>query len=262
MTVAPPTLEELLAIELSGNDKPVAVVLAGHNGSGKSTLWYQRLADGLQFPLVNADRLTMSILPEATGTPPRIPAWAQALRDENETWQSLSQSGVRLFRQLIMERKQSFAFETVFSHWKRLPDGSHESKVDDIRAMQQAGYAVVLIFVGLTSLQLSVFRVQSRKRTGGHDVPLDKLRDRFPRTQKAIGQAALVADLTLMVDNSLRESEAFQFVRAQRKQRVLFDARDPRYAVNSSLRAAATPWLMNVVGPFAPRRTRRPDPKP
>jgi predicted ABC-type ATPase len=35
----------------------VAFVVAGHNGSGKSTLWYERLADRLQIPLINADRL-------------------------------------------------------------------------------------------------------------------------------------------------------------------------------------------------------------
>jgi len=43
----------------------VAFVLAGHNGSGKSTLWYSRLAESLRMPLVNADRMMMSILPDA-----------------------------------------------------------------------------------------------------------------------------------------------------------------------------------------------------
>lgn len=55
--------------------KPVAFIVAGHNGSGKSTLWYQRLADRLQIPLVNADRLTLSILPPPISG--RLPAWAQ-----------------------------------------------------------------------------------------------------------------------------------------------------------------------------------------
>lgn len=253
-TKAPPTIERLLQDELEREKRPVAFVLAGHNGSGKSTLWYQRLAGNLQIPLVNADRLTMSILPEPSGSPPRIPAWAQTLRDENTTWQILSQSGVKLFRELIMEQRQAFAFETVFSHWKELPDGNVESKIDDIKTMQRRGYMVVLIFVGLTSLSLSILRVQNRKRTGGHDVPTAKLTERFPRTQKAIGAASKVADLTLMVDNSLDEKRAFQFVRAQRKRIVLFDARDPGYRVAGEVRAAAAPWLENVVGPFRRRR--------
>jgi predicted ABC-type ATPase len=240
--------------QLAGETKPAAFVLAGHNGSGKSTLWYQRLADSLQIPLVNADRLTMSILPEAAGNPPRVPPWAQRFRDENLTWQGLSQSGVRLFRELIMERKQAFGFETVFSHWRETSDGRVESKVDDIRAMQDSGYVVILIFVGLTALPLSILRVQNRRRTGGHDVPVDKLTERFPRTQKAIGAAAKVADLTLMVDNSLDETRAFQFVRAQRKRIVLFDARDPRHRVPRDVLAAAMPWLEKVVGPFHSRK--------
>lgn len=149
-----------------------------------------------------------------------------------------------------MEQQQAFAFETVFSHWKERADGTVESKIDDIKTMQRRGYTVVLIFVGLTALPLSILRVQNRKRTGGHDVPMDKLIERFPRTQKAIGAASKVADLTLMIDNSLDETRAFQFVRAQRKRSVLFDARDPNYRIASEVRAAATPWLENVVGPF------------
>lgn len=253
-TKAPPTIEQLLSSEIGNSIRPVAFVLAGHNGSGKSTLWYERLADNLRIPLVNADRLTMSILPEPKGNPPSIPAWAQMLRDENTTWQSLSQSGVRLFRELIMERQQAFAFETVFSHWMQKADGTVESKIDDIRAMQHRGYLVVLIFVGLAALPLSILRVQNRRRTGGHDVPLDKLAERFPRTQKAIGAASKVADLTLMIDNSLDETRAFQFVRAQRKRSVLFDARDPSYRIASEVRAATAPWLEKVAGPFKPRR--------
>lgn len=254
MSETPPTVEQLLSSELDGRTRPVAIVLAGHNGSGKSTLWYQRLADHLQIPLVNADRLTMSILPEPRGSPPRIPIWAQALRDESQTWQRLSQAGVALFRELVMKEQQAFAFETVFSHWKELPDGRVESKVDDIKAMQDRGYMVVLIFVGLTALPLSILRVQTRKRTGGHDVPVDKLAERFPRTQKAIGAAARIADLTLMIDNSLDERRAYQFVRAQRKNVVLFDARDERYEVANEVRVAAAPWLNAVAGPFRRRR--------
>lgn len=259
---APPTIKRLLQSELEGEPKPVAFVLAGHNGSGKSTLWYQHLADTLQIPLVNADRLTMSILPEPSGIPPRVPAWAQRLRDENTTWQTLSQSGVRLFRELIMEQRQAFAFETVFSHWRPLPAGKFASKVDDIKTMQRRGYMVVLIFVGLIAPELSILRVQNRMRTGGHDVPRDKLIDRFPRTQRAIGVAARVADLTLMVDNSLDEARAFQFVRAQRKSRLLFDARDPAYRVAPEVRAAATPWLENVAGPLKLRRRAPAKPTP
>ena len=250
----PPSLEALLRRELQGQGRPPAFIVAGHNGSGKSTFWYTRLADQLQVPLVNADRLTLSILPEARrasedGTL-ALPAWAERLRDGDERWQRVSQTGVRRFREVIMEQRLPFAFETVFSHWEQRSDGTFESKIDDLLDMQHAGYFVVLIFVGLTQPALSAFRVQSRKALGGHDVPLDRLMDRFPRTQAAIRNAAPVADLTLMIDNSAGADKAFQFVRAQRKGAVLYDIRDPRHSSDAAVLAASRPWLDKVAGPF------------
>jgi len=252
----PPRLEKLLA--QTQGPRPVAFVLAGHNGSGKSTLWYSRLAESLRMPLVNADRMMMSILPDADPLTGRIPTWAERLRDDDERWQALSQKGVRAFKSLVMDQRMPFAFETVFSHWKPLPGGGHASKADDIRAMQEAGYFVVLLFVGLVSVDLSVFRVSTRKQQGGHDVERRKLIERFPRTQAAVGNAASIANMTLMFDNSRSEKNAFALVRAQAKKAVLFDARDPQFDVDPELRAVCDAWLEKVAGPFKPPRTRRP----
>jgi len=114
----PPPLDRLLRQALNREGRPAAFVLAGHNGSGKSTLWHQRLVSTLEMPLINADRLTASILPDADERH-RLPTWAQRLRDEDARWQELSQQGVRAFKQLVMQRRIPFAFETVFSHWRR-----------------------------------------------------------------------------------------------------------------------------------------------
>ncbi len=95
----PPSLASLLKIAAE-EDKPIALVLAGHNGSGKSTLWYDKLADGLQIPLVNADRLTLSLLPPVDEER-NLKQWASRLRDQDERWQRLSQDGVQLFMGLI-----------------------------------------------------------------------------------------------------------------------------------------------------------------
>ncbi|MES2887071.1 MAG: zeta toxin family protein [Pseudomonadota bacterium] len=242
-----PSLDVLLKQALEGETRPAAFVLAGHNGSGKSTLWYERLAGKLQLPRINADRLMISILPDSHP----LPVWAQALRDDDVRWQTLSQEAVRAFKALVMERRMPFAFETVFSHWQPVPGGGHASKAQDIQAMQAAGYFVVLLFVGLASPDLSVFRVSTRKKQGGHDVPFDKLIDRFPRTQAAVGHAAPLADMTLMFDNSRGFAHAFSLVRAQRQHTVLFDARDPQYKTDPDLRTVAQLWLDRVSGPWA-----------
>lgn len=241
-------MASLLRGAVGGTRKPVAFVLAGHNGSGKSTLWKERLSPSLKIPLVNADRLTASILPERELKTGKLPKWAENLRDKDDRWQRLSQDAVRALVHLIMANRMPFATETVFSHWKEHEDGTVESKADLIHELQSAGYYVVLIFVGLVSSAISALRVIQRSREGGHSVPLDKIVSRFPRTQRAIGHAAPIADMAIMFDNSFDERRAFSLVRVQQGKTVLFDCRDLGFAVSKDLRRVATRWLRSVVG--------------
>lgn len=216
-------LDALLPVQ-QASGKPLAVVLAGHNGSGKSTMWYELLAGTLQIPLINADRMMMSILPEvAKGE--FLPPWAGTLRDTDENWMKVAQKGVSAFVAQALLKGVPFAMETVFSHWKKRDDGTYESKLDLIREMQAAGYFVILIFVGLTSDQLSIGRVQTRKAKGGHDVVIKKLTQRFPRTQKAVRAAAPMADAAVFVDNSRSKKEAFTVCRVQIGEQQRFDMR-------------------------------------
>jgi predicted ABC-type ATPase len=225
--------------------KPLAVILAGHNGSGKSTMWYERgLANRFEIPLVNADRMMLSILPESSAQK-ALPSWASKLRDNDISWMKVAQKGVEAFVVQAMAHNVPFAMETVFSHWKELADGSVQSKIDLIREMQRANYFVLLFFVGLSSTQLSIGRVFSRVQAGGHNVEEQKLKERFPRTQKAVGHATSVADAAILVDNSLDPQHAFAVCRIQLGSRKIYDCRDE----------AATPpqailqWL-NVVSPL------------
>lgn len=228
--------------------KPLAIILAGHNGSGKSTLWRDRLSEVLKIPLINADRLTLSILPEVNAGETRgLPPWAAALRDDDLTWQRISQAAVRSLVTEVLKQRVSFAYETVFSHIKERPDGIVESKADLVREFQACGYSVALLFVGLTNSDLSVLRVQTRQRQGGHSVPVDKLRSRFPRTQLVVRMAAEMADLTLMFDNSRAEKKAFSLVRAQSKMEILYDCRTG-LSKDKELLAVAKPWL-DLVAP-------------
>lgn len=63
--------------------QPLAIVLAGHNGSGKSTMWYDHLADRLKVPLINADRMMLSILTDNSLSPKEAftPVWVQSGAD-------------------------------------------------------------------------------------------------------------------------------------------------------------------------------------
>lgn len=226
--------------------KPLAIIMAGHNGSGKSTLWYEHLASYLRIPLVNADRMMLSILPEpvkAAGKNVLLP-WAQRLRDHDTRWMKVAQKGVEAFVAEAKLAQVPFAVETVFSHWQKRSNGSHASKVDLIKQLQQDNYFVLLVFVGLANVNLSVGRVLSRTQSGGHDVAFDKLVERFPRTQHAIGSALNVADAAVLVDNSFSQSLAFRPVHVRLRDRLLYDHRDhPR--PRKQIRA----WL-DIVSPL------------
>jgi predicted ABC-type ATPase len=215
-------IDVVLQAQGASGGKPLAIILAGHNGSGKSTFWYRRLADTFQVPLVNADRMMLSILPEQSP----LPEWALKLRDQNASWMSVAQKGVEAFVARAMASRVAFAMETVFSHWVEKPDGTFESKVDNIKRLQAEGYFTLLLFVGLGDVELSLMRVAERFARGGHNVPEATLRKRFPRTQRAIGAALDVVDAAVLVDNSRAESEAFTVSRVELNKQKVYDLRD------------------------------------
>jgi predicted ABC-type ATPase len=226
--------------------KPLAIILAGHNGSGKSTMWRRMLSGHLQIPLVNADRIMLSILPEP-GSDGALEDWARTLRDTDASWMSVAQSGVQAFVGHAMSAKVPFAFETVFSYWEEQPDGSILSKLDLIRDMQAAGYFVLLFFVGRSNVDLSILRVQTRVAENGHDVPLDRLVRRFPKTQRAIAAASKVADASIFTDNSRNPKQAFTVCRVQIGEKQVFDLREGADTVPPAI----AEWL-EVVMPLSP----------
>lgn len=224
--------------------KPLAIVLAGHNGSGKSTMWRKTLSGQLQIPLINADRMMLSILPEPDSEGALDP-WAQTLRDHDQSWMRVSQNGVQAFVGHAMQAAVPFAMETVFSHWDVRPDGTIASKLDLIRDMQAAGYFVLLLFVGLANVDLSILRVQTRVADNGHDVAMDRLLRRFPKTQRAISAAAKIADASIFTDNSREKKRAFTVCRIQLGEKQLFDVRQSGRTVSPAILA----WLA-IVSPI------------
>jgi predicted ABC-type ATPase len=205
----------------------LGVIVAGHNGSGKSTMWRRSLADRLEMPLINADRMMLSILPEP-GEDGHLVPWAARLRDQDIGWMRVAQQGVQAFVGQAMAAQVPFAMETVFSYWEEQPDGRIASKIDLITNLQTAGYFVLLIFVGLRSATESISRVATRVLEGGHGINVPTLRRRFPKTQKAIAAALKVADASILVDNSRTPDRAFTVCRVQFGPMPLFDIRRAR----------------------------------
>ena len=152
--------------------RPIVVALAGPNGAGKSSFYRTYLQhSGLRF--VNADVLALEL-----GIDPYKAA--QAADD------------VR--RQLVAMR-ESFIFETVFSD----PVGD---KLSFLKEAEEAGYTALLLFIGIPTAQFSDMRVSIRVSKGGHDVPRDKLAERFPRILENLRKALVSLRNVRVYDNS------------------------------------------------------------
>jgi predicted ABC-type ATPase len=152
--------------------RPIVVALAGPNGAGKTTFYAANLAPaGLR--LVNADVLAAEL---------GVSAYEAA-------------AAAGKVREALVDQNESFVFETVFS-----------DPVGDKRAFLQkaaaAGYTVVLVFIGLSSAELSEERVAMRVLQGGHDVPSEKLHSRFGRTRENLRHAIREVPHVLVYDNS------------------------------------------------------------
>ena len=157
---------------MKGDNQPVLIVIAGPNGSGKSTIT-KDLEQRTGFPdiYINADEIK---------------------KDEDisdiEAWERAEQQ-----RADALNNRESFAFETVFSH---------PSKINFIQQAKDAGYWVRLYFICTQDADINVQRVRERHNTGGHDVPEDKIRNRYTRSMQILSQTLSVVDEAEIFNNS------------------------------------------------------------
>ena len=152
--------------------RPIVVAVAGPNGAGKTTFYEAHLRPaGLRF--VNADELAREL---------RVDAYRAA------------ELAGRL-RETLLEQGESFVFETVFSD----PVGD---KAGFLKNASARGYTVVLCFIGIDGASVSEERVAMRVLQGGHDVPSQKLRARYPRILRNLAIATRELPHVLVYDNT------------------------------------------------------------
>jgi predicted ABC-type ATPase len=155
-------------------------VLAGTNGAGKSSvagaMFRQSGAD-----FFNPDEATLRIIAANPGI--------SSAEANSAAWHE----GRRLLERAIAEHLD-FAFETTL--------GGHTIAALLQRALV-AGVEVRIWFVGLSSPELHITRVRSRVARGGHDIPEEKIRERYD--QSRINVIELMPRLTELkvYDNSI-----------------------------------------------------------
>jgi predicted ABC-type ATPase len=151
-------------------------LVVGPDGSGKSTFVELTLAPLLPTSVfVNADEIARQRWPVDPATHSY-----EAARVAADT------------RARLIELRRSFIAETVFSH---------PSKLDLIDSAHAASYTVVL-HVLLVSEELAVERVKHRVKAGGHEVPEDKIRQRYQRLWPLAVTAIARCDSATVYDNS------------------------------------------------------------
>jgi predicted ABC-type ATPase len=153
----------------------VVHLLAGPNGAGKTTLVRHVIAPVTHLPFVNADELAALHWPGS----------------ELEHGHEASQLARHVREQMLANRK-SFITETVFSH---------PSKLQLVRDARSSGFRVTLHVVMIPE-ELAVARVRERVRNNGHDVPEEKVRERFRRLWPLVAEAIAIADESFVYDNT------------------------------------------------------------
>jgi predicted ABC-type ATPase len=154
---------------------PVIHLIVGPNGAGKSTLHELVIGPATHLEFVNADVIAAEAWPDD-------PA--------GRSYDASVLAAGR--RSALLSDRASFVTETVFSHW---------SELELVQEADAAGYLVTLHVV-MVPEALAVARVASRVATGGHQVPVEKIRTRYARLFPLVASAIGGVDAAVVYDNS------------------------------------------------------------
>jgi predicted ABC-type ATPase len=161
------------------SDKPVIHVLSGVNGAGKSSIGESEFRnEGLS--VFNPDTIAQQIRdlhPDISLTVANAHAW---------------QIGKSLLEQAIAGG-QDYRFETTLG-------GRTIAQL--LEKAAHSGHRLQVWFCGLASIDLHIRRVRSRVAHGGHDIPVEKIRERWNRSRENLIRLLPLIDHLRVYDNS------------------------------------------------------------
>jgi predicted ABC-type ATPase len=145
---------------MSASRRPSIHVLAGVNGAGKSSIGGAtiRQSGGEYFNPDEAARALTAENPALTQTDANSAAWRQ---------------GVRLLKRAI-EKRLDFVFETTLGG---------NTITDLLTQAAEQGIEIHIWYVGLSSPELHIERVQARVSQGGHDIPEEAIHRRYEHSR-------------------------------------------------------------------------------
>lgn len=170
---------------VSGEHRPVLIVIAGPNGSGKTSvtsriLHHEWLEDS---EYINPDNVARDVFGD----------W----NDRDSILKAANYCNE--WRERCLEKCQSHIFETVMSA---------DEKVEYILRAKEAGFFIRLFFVSTDSPTINAKRVAKRVLNGGHDVPIPKIISRYDKSVANCVILSSIVDRLYVYDNSIEDSEA------------------------------------------------------
>ena len=200
-------------------------MIAGPNGSGKSTLFRLLRRDYAVnfYAMLNSDDIFAEVAKTGAYSP-ALPVGDESLRSfvaESEysdttkkffldgdivvrddtvhftTPESINTYTVALLTNFLQREHivtgKSFSQETVFSH---------PSKIEALKVAKESGYRTYLYFVANRDVTINIARIANRVRSGGHDVPVDKVEARAKRCFENVKRALPYCSRAYFFDNS------------------------------------------------------------
>ena len=159
---------------------PTCYVIAGPNGAGKTTFAMKYLPVAGCRNFLNADEIARGLSPlDAEAALPRAG---------------------RIFLNMMEEKiacRESFAFETTLSG---------KAHLQTLKRLKFTGWRIELFYLWLPNAETSALRVEYRVKQGGHNVPVEAIFRRFPRSIANFSEYAKICDAVCRLDNSCETS--------------------------------------------------------
>jgi len=115
-------------------------------------------------------------------------------------------------RYKMIQSNSSFSYETVFSH---------TSKLNELEIAKKAGFKIYLYFITASDPLINLQRIRNRVETGGHDVPEEKVFNRYNRTLDNLYPAFKLVDKAYFFDNSSETANSsFNFFAEKRENNI------------------------------------------
>jgi len=113
----------------------------------------------------------------------------------------------------MLKSNSSFSFESVFSH---------ASKIQELEDAKKAHFKIYLYFITTSDPLINLQRVKNRVENGGHDVPDDKIHDRYYKTMNNLYEAFKLTDRAYFFDNSKEKINGSFVFFAEKNEKQLF----------------------------------------